>query len=424
MKALALVLMMGCTLSAQIPVQRLTLQEAEAIGLRNHPRISAQRYRAEAAALAPNQVRAEALPFATGAVTGVTALDRSRVAAGGLNNPIIYQRLGTGVTGGQMLTDFGRNKNLVRSAESRAEAQREVTELTRAEVVLQVDRAFYGLLRAQAVLRVAEKTVDARQLVVDQVDALAKNSLRSTLDVSFANVNLAEATLNLEQQRNEAESAQANLAAALGGSGEERFEPVDDAAAGPLNEDLNDLLQRATAKRPELASLRFEETAARQFASSESRLWAPTVSAMGSFGGMPAHVEELRGGWAAAGVNVSIPIFNGHLFRTRKLQADLMTRAAADRVRDAELSVKREVRVAYLGALSAHQRMGLAAKLLDQSRLALDLAKTRYELGLGTIVELSQAELGLTRAEIAETSARYEYLARRAELNFHVGENR
>ena len=90
----------------------------------------------------------------------------------------------------------------------------------------------------------------------------------------------------------------------------------------------------------------------------------------------------------------------------------------------AELQVSREVRVAYLNALSAHQRVGLAAKLLDQSAMSLDLAKTRYELGLGSIVELSQAELSLTRAELAVASARYDYLARRADLNFQLGENR
>ena len=117
---------------------------------------------------------------------------------------------------------------------------------------------------------------------------------------------------------------------------------------------------------------------------------------------------------------MTIPIFNGHLFESRKAQAELQARAAADRVKDAELQVSREVRVAYLNALSAHQRVGLAAK----SALALDLAKTRYELGLSSIVELSQAELSLTRAELAVASARYDYLARRADLNFQIGENR
>ncbi len=411
-------------LAAGLHAERLTRQQAEELALRNHPRISAQRNRAEAAAQAPNMVRAEMLPQASANLTGAGALDRSRIAAGGLNNPIIYDRVASGVTGSQILTDFGRNRELVHSAESRAAVQRELTEATRAEVILQVDRAFYGLLRAQSVLRVAEQTVQARQLVADQIDALAKSSLRSTLDVSFSKVNLAEAALTLEQQRNEAEAAQANLQAALGTGTNERYELVDEEPMVDLAADLDAMLDRAVRQRPELAALRQDETAARQFARAESKLWLPTVSALASVGVTPARVDELRGGWAAAGVNVNVPVFNGHLFKARRTQAELLTRAAADRVKDAEIQVKREVRVAYLNARSAQQQLGLAEKLREQSRLALDLAKARYELGLSSIVELSQAELGLTRAEIAGASARYDYLARRADLSFQLGDNR
>lgn len=409
---------------AQAQPQRLTLKQAEEIALNNHPRISAARNRAEAAALVPDQLRADNLPFVTGNVTGGAALDRSRIAAGGLNNPVIYDRFASGINAGVVITDFGRNKELVESARSRAGSQRELTETARAEIVLQVDRAFYALLRAQALLKVADKTVVARKLVADQVGELVKSKLKSTLDGSFANVNLVEATLLLEQQHNEEESAQASLAAALGAITQERYELVDDNPITPPDDDLSAMVQRASQKRPELASLRLDETAARQFARAESRLKMPTITALTSVGVMPAHVAELSNRWAAIGANMTIPIFNGRLFESRKAQAELQARAAADRVKDAELQVSREVRVAYLNALSAHQRVGLAAKLLDQSAMSLDLAKTRYELGLGSIVELSQAELSLTRAELAVASARYDYLARRADLNFQLGENR
>lgn len=404
--------------------RKLTLQEAEAIALQNHPRISAARNRAEAAGLVPQQVRAENLPYAVGNVTGAGALDQSRIAAGGLNNPLIYDRLSAGVNAGMVIADFGRNKELVESAKSRAGSQRELTESTRAEIVFQVDRAFFALLKANALVQVAKKTVEARQLVADQLAELVKSKLKSTLDASFANVNLAEAILLLEQQQNEEGSAQAGLAAAIGANVEERYEPVDDTPLIPPDNDLTSMIQRAEQKRPELASLRLEAIAARQFTRAEERLKMPTITALSSVGVIPAHVAELSTRWAAVGVNMTIPLFNGHLFDSRKAQAELQARAAADRVKDFELQVAREVRVAYLNALSAHQRVGLAAKFLDQSAMALDLAKTRYELGLSSIVELSQAELGLTRAELAVASARFDYLARRAELNYQLGENR
>ncbi len=418
---LALLLLCGAAAGAQT---RLTLREAEELALHNHPRIAAAQDRASAAAQSPIQIQANALPQVTGNITGAGALDHSRLAAGGLNNPVIYDRFASGITAYQVLTDFGRNRSLVDSARSRLDAQRQLTEVTRADIVLQVDRAFFSLLRARALLAVAEKTVTARQLVADQIAELARNSLKSTLDVSFSNVALAEAKMLLESQGNAVQSAEANLAAALGAPAQQPYELVDDTPATPLANDLNSLVAQAIAKRPELASLRFEETAAGQLATAESLLSRPTISALASVGVTPFHVAELTNRFAAAGVNVSIPIFNGHAFAARGAEADLLARAARNRVKDAEIQVVRDVRVAFLSALSAYQLIGLSAQLLDQAKLALELSQARYDLGLSSIVELSQAQLSLTGAELSGASARFEFLARRAELSFQLGDNR
>jgi outer membrane protein len=65
--------------------------------------------------------------------------------------------------------------------------------------------------------------------------------------------------------------------------------------------------------------------------------------------------------------------------------------------------------------------MGLTKQLLEQAQLALDLAQARYDLGLGSIVELSQAQLGLTSAQIANTSALYDYEAQRVAIDYAIG---
>src|SRR4029079_10841917 len=153
---------------------------------------------------------------AFGSVTGAEAENGSRIAAGGLNNPVIYDRFATGVTIGQLLTDFGRTHALVASASLNAQAQEQFVFGQRALVLLDVDRAYFGALRAQVVERVAQSTVDARQLNLDQVNALASSNLRSGLDVSFAQVNLSSAQLLLAQAQNDTQRAFAMLAAALG----------------------------------------------------------------------------------------------------------------------------------------------------------------------------------------------------------------
>jgi outer membrane protein len=79
------------------------------------------------------------------------------------------------------------------------------------------------------------------------------------------------------------------------------------------------------------------------------------------------------------------------------------------------------VKTAWLAANTARQRMSVTAELLKQASTALDLAQTRYQLGLSSIVELSQAQLQQTQAQIDEANARFEYEADLAALRFQSG---
>src|SRR5262249_39369874 len=188
---------------AQQQAPALTLAQAEQTALQNHPQVQAAQYTALAAQQAVREARSTYFPAVFGTVTGVAAMEGSRIAAGGLNNPIIYDRFAGGVAFGQLIADFGRTRALVDSSAAGAQAQEQSVHAQRAAVLLDVDRAYFGTLRAQAVQRVAQATVDARQLAFDQVSALAQGNLRSGLDVSFARVNLSSAQLLLVQARND-----------------------------------------------------------------------------------------------------------------------------------------------------------------------------------------------------------------------------
>jgi outer membrane protein len=99
----------------------------------------------------------------------------------------------------------------------------------------------------------------------------------------------------------------------------------------------------------------------------------------------------------------------------------LHARAATESITDLENRVARDVRVAWLNATTFADRMALTQELLQQANLALDLAQSRYELQLGSIVELSQAQLNFTSAQIANTSARYDYQAQRIIVDYEIG---
>jgi outer membrane protein len=403
---------------AQTP---LSLADAQKLALRNNPQISASRYSAEAAAQVTAEVGSAFQPNVIGSLTGTGADSGSRIAAGVLNNPSLYNHAGAGLTVNQLITDFGRTRSLVDSAKLRAQAQDQVVQTTLAQVLLLTDRAYFNVLRAQSVLKVAQQTVSARQLVSDQVTTLAQSNLKSQLDVSFANVNLADARLLLSSSQNDLESAFAELATAIGVPAQTRFTLNDEPMPGALPTEVAPLISEAIQKRPELNDLRLQQEAAERFEKAERALSYPTVAAIGTAGFAPFGDPQISGRYGAVGVNVNIPVFNGGLFKARRSEADLRAKAAAQTVKDLENRVMRDVRVAYANARTAFERVGLTAQLLDQAQLALDLAQSRYDLGLSSIIEVSQAQLNLTSAQISSAAARYDYQAQRAQLDFQVG---
>jgi outer membrane protein len=403
---------------------QINLAEAEKLAVQNNPQFTSAKFIAGAAYQVPKEFSAGFQPSFTGTFTGVGADNGSRLAAGGLNNPIVYSRLGSGLALNQLITDFGRTSNLVESAKLRAQAQDQVAETTRAQILLATDRAYFGLLRAQALLKVAQQTVDARQLITDQVSALAQAQLKSQLDVSFANVNLSDARLLLASALNGVQAAEAELATAMGLPNQKGFLLTDEPMPGPLPDQIDPLLREALQKRPELANLRLEQNAAERFVKAERALSFPSVGLAASAGFVPAGPQAVPGQFGAAGLNVTIPVFNGGLFKARRTEAELKARAAASNVNDLANRVARDVRVTYLNAATAYERVGLTAQLLQQAQLALDLAQSRYDLGLSSIVELSQAQLSLTSAQISSTSAKYDYQAQRSLLAYQIGDLR
>ena len=405
---------------AQRPMH-LTLAEADKLAIQNNPQFTAAKFTAAAAYQIPAEYRSNLAPTVYSSLTGVGADTGSRLAAGGLNNPVVYNRFGSGLSISQLISDFGRTNNLVASAKLHAQAQDQVTETTRADILLATHRFYFGVLRAQAVLKVAEQTVAARQLVADQVTALAQSKLKSALDVSFANVNLADAKLLLVGAQNDLKASQAQLGTAMGLPNETSFLLDEEPLPGFLPDRIDPLIQEAVKSRPELANLRLEESSAKRFAQAEHDLYFPTIGVIGTAGFVPAGEATIPGRYGAVGLNVTIPIFNGGLFKARQTEAELRAKAAGQNISDLENRFARDVRVALLNATTGQDRLALTAQLLQQAELALDLAQTRYNLGLSSIVELSQAQLNLTSAEIASASAKYDYQTQRSELEYQIG---
>ncbi len=420
MRSCLLLLLCGAA-AAQTPPLRLTLPEAERLAIHNNPALSAARLTAQAVAQGAPEARSALLPNIAGNITGVGADNGSRLAAGALNNPVVYSRLATGVTVNQLITDFGRTASLVQSAKFRAQSENEFAETVDANIILQTDRAYFAVQRARSLLTVAQQTVSARQLLSDQVTELANNKLKSQLDVSFANVNLAQARIQLSAATSEINAATAQLATAIGMPNQRDFVLAEEAMPDALAATDEVYIRDAIQKRPELSNLRFQINAAESTLEAEKALNRPTVSAVATAGFVPTGVPQVPGRYGAVGANVSIPIFNGGLFRARQTEAELRLEAARRNEQDLENRIVRDVRVAWLDANNAYEQVGLTSQLLEQARLALNLAQGRYELGLSSIVELSQAQLNLTSAQIANATAKFDYQTQHSFLEYQVG---
>ncbi len=405
---------------------RLTLAEAEKMALAHNPNISVARLLQLASTQVVREARSADLPLADTNLTAVGSHYDSRLTGeGALNSPRALDKAAGGITVSQLITDFGRTRNLVRNAKSNQQAQLESIRASVDDITLTVDEAFYNALTAQKILLVAEQTVATRQATGDQIGALTNQKLRSTLDLSLADVQISQAQLLVLDAQDAMQSSMANLNAILGSEDNTDYNLVDDTPQSPELAPANAeaLVQLAFRSRPDLAALNDQYTAAMQFASAEHDLVRPTVSALAATGATPVRDDLIESSWyGAAGANISIPVFNGFEYTARAKEADFRARAASEQVRNLRDNIARDVRTAVLNAQIAFQKIAVTRQLLDEANTALVLAQARYKVGLSGIVDLTQSQLAQTQAEIDYANARYAYQQALAMVRYQTGQ--
>lgn len=402
----------------------LTLAQAEQMALRNNPRISVGKLEALAEHQVYREARSAELPTATAAVTAMDSEEASRISAGSLTSSRLLQHIGGGANFTQLIYDFGHTHNLVLSRKLSEKAANASAQATTEEIILATDQAFYNALTAQAELNVAKQTVSARQTTETQVGQMTKNKLKSTLDLSFADVDLSQAKLLQLDARNNTDSAMAALDAVLGLDRDVLYTLVEDTASPqPPPSSVDPLIHQALLQRPDLQALTLDTQSAQKYERSQWDQLLPSISAAGTAGIIPVHPGTYysTNWWGGIGGNIDIPIFNGFRYTAEAKEARYRAQAASENSRDLRDNIVRDVRTAFLQANMSWQRMAVTAQLVQQASLAMNLAQTRYKLGLSSIVELSQAQLQQTSAQIQDTSARYQYRLALSTLNYETG---
>ena len=303
----------------------LSLKEAGQIAIKKNPRVTAADLQVLVSKQALREARSTFFPTINGDVTAVgTPEERNNIlSAGTLQVSSIYSRQADGINVNQLITDFGRTANLVASSKLQSQAQGQAALATHDQIILAVNAAYFDALQAQSVLEVARQTVETRQVLYDQVQEMASNNLKSDLDVSFAEVNLDDSKLLLADAENDLQAGFARLANLLGDQHQQSYKMQDEPL--PILHLSNDwqLVETALRNRPDLAQLRLEHDAAKKFTRAESDLNNPSINAFAAAGVLPIHNDALFNNYAAAGVNLHLPIFEGFLYSARKKKAQL-----------------------------------------------------------------------------------------------------
>jgi outer membrane protein len=403
--------------------QKITLDQAEAIAFRQAPELGRAYYDTQAAQQVIREARSGLFPQVVGDVAAVgTSGKNIRIgASGGLNNPTILNRQSNGINISQLIFDFGRTMNLTAAAKFRAlsEAQRE--ELVKAQVLLQVDRSYFDVLKAQALLRVANETVSSRQVVYDEIAALAQSKLKSDLDQTYARANLEQAHQLVLQATNAVEVAYAELSEAMGFHSVQKFSLSDQPPLKFPDKTVESLVSKALQIRPEVVALRDQVQGSQREAAAALDARFPKIEALGSLGRTTVGDPGVYGDYGAVGIDVEVPLFTGGLLSARQNEATLRARAEQKSLEQEENQVIEEVNASWFDAFTAQKNIGVAEQLAASAQEALALAGAEYRAGQTSIIELSQAQLTALQAEIAAASAKYDYQIDRIQLDYQSG---
>lgn len=400
----------------------LTLPDAEARALRNQPRLLAQQFRTQAANKRITEYRSGFFPQTFGNLTAVDANGDTAVAAGALTTSSISTRAAGGASLVQMITDFGHTSNLVQSARLDAKAAGQDEASVRQTVLMNVQEAYFAAQAAESVRKTAQAVLDYRSLTLRQLTALAQSQLRSTLDVQFAQVIVSEAELAVVRAEGNVQKAQAQLAASMGEEGTSHYALADESLPPSPDAEPSGYIKQAIAERPDLKALRLHSESVNHEARAEMDRNFPSVAALASGGEVPIHDSTIHRDYGAVGININVPIFTGGLYTSRAAEAQLEAKAADNDASLREIEIVRDVRMAWADARYAYLQLDVTQRLVDQANVAIRLAQARYDAGLGSIVELNQAELNQTSALITAASARFDYLRSMSAFQFALGD--
>jgi outer membrane protein len=391
----------------QVAGRVLTLDEAVAIALEQQPQITARLFDYAAARYRVDQALAPLLPQLTGSVSATKSqnpsLSSSGVASTVLRN--FDQTVLAQVALSQLLFDFGKNLAATEAARKLQDVALENVELQRQLIALSVKEAYTNMLFAQRLIRVNDQALQRADLNLKSARGFYEVGTRPKSDVARAEVDVANARLAVIQARNAERLALVALNTAMAIDVDTPTTIEDNLVYEPVTLDRQAIRAEALRQRPEYRQAKLTAEAAEAQQRQAFRNFFPDVTGSGAYGGARRDLHEL---WAVT-LSLSWTLYDGggRIGRYREARANY--EGALARIKATELDIIQNVEQAQLTVTEAAERIQAAQTAVASAQENFRLAQGRFDAGVGTILELTDAQLALTQAQNTETQALSDY---------------
>jgi outer membrane protein TolC len=295
------------------------------------------------------------------------------------------------------------------------------SDATRTQVSDDVARAYLACLRADAVRETAQANVDLSIALLDLAKRAQGAGTGTGIEITRADVQLANNRQLLIRAENDRQRTILQLQRAMNLSMEAPITLTDKLDYKPVDPGAESaLIEQARKARPELETQRRREEASRLSYTAVKSERLPTIGASGDYGAIGRDVTGSRGTFTVAG-QVKIPIFDGGRREARREESFSQYRQEKLRTRDLSQQVELQVRVALDNLQSATSEVAASREGLTLAENELAQARRRYEAGVATSVEVTDAQTRLQRARDNQVIALYNYNLARLDLATATG---
>jgi outer membrane protein TolC len=423
--ALALAQAAAAPRTQPVAGQVLTLDECIAVALEAQPAIQATLYDYAAARARVREAFAPLLPQLIGSVNATRShgiIIPTTTSTGGRTATVRVDRQPADtflaqVQLSQLLFDFGKTLAATQVTRKLAEVSAEGVEVQRQVITLTVKEAYTNILLAQRLIRVQEQAVERAELNLTSAKGFLDVGTQPLSTVVRAEVDVANAKVDLINARNALRTARVALNTAMAVDASTPTEIQDNLEYEPTTIDRAALRSEALRQSPEYRQAKLQSSAAEAGVQVAARNFLPNVSGTGSYGGAQL---ELNPSWSL-GLSFTWSIFDGGNLIAALDEAKANLGAANARVKVAELTLIQNLEQAEIAVEAAQERIQAARVLIASAQENFRLAQGRFDVGVGTILELTDAQLALTQASNTEAQALADYRIALAQLDRAAG---